>query len=74
MKKKTILSGATVIILLVVTLLNFISADCVGKNEELNTLNPLIEVGDKIYVQHDAENKDVYDLKKSGTEPRQFMR
>lgn len=50
MKKKTILSGATVIILLVVTLLNFISADCVGKNEELNTLNPLIEVGDKIYV------------------------
>ena len=67
MKKKTILSGATVIILLVVTLLNFISADCVGKNEELNTLNPLIEVGDKIYVQHDAENKDVYDLKKSGT-------
>ena len=31
------------------------------------TLNPVIEVGNKIYVQHDEENNNVYELQKSGT-------
>ena len=30
------------------------------------TLNPVIEVGNKIYVQHDEENNNVYELQKSG--------
>ena len=29
--------------------------------------NSLIEVGDKLYVQHDEENNNIYDLKKSDT-------
>ena len=29
--------------------------------------NSVIEVGDKLYVQHDEENNNIYDLKKSNT-------
>ena len=35
--------------------------------EEFQSLNTVIDVGDTIYVQHDTENNNVYDLKKSGT-------
>ena len=65
MKKKTLAFSA--LILVVVLSVIIIGASCVGKDTGLKTLNPVIDVGDKIYVQHDAENKDVYDLKKSGT-------
>ena len=39
----------------------------VGAKEKLKSINPIIDVGNKIYVQHDANNNDVFELKKSGT-------
>ena len=39
----------------------------VGAKEKLKSINPIIDVGGKIYVQHDANNNDVFELKKSGT-------
>ncbi|MBQ3514048.1 MAG: hypothetical protein IJA32_09680 [Lachnospiraceae bacterium] len=65
MKKKTVAISA--LALVVVLLIVMIGASCAGKDTGLKTLNPVIDVGDKIYVQHDEENKDVYDLQKSGT-------
>lgn len=35
--------------------------------EDFVSINPVIDVGDKIYVQHDEDNNNVYDLQKSGT-------
>ncbi len=35
--------------------------------DEFTSLNPVIDVGEKIYVQHDENNNSVYDLQKSGT-------
>ena len=65
MKKKTLAFSA--LILVVIMSVIIIGANCAGKDTGLKTLNPVIDVGDKIYVQHDSENKDVYDLQKSGT-------
>lgn len=39
----------------------------VSAKDSFNSLNQVIDVGDKLYVQHDENNKDIYDLKKSGT-------
>ena len=60
--KRRILSGVTVIILLMVVVLNIVSAGTLNKDNGFETLNPLIDVGDEIYVQHDADNNNVYDL------------
>lgn len=35
--------------------------------EGFTSLNPVIDVGDKIYVKHDENNNNIYDLQKSGT-------
>ena len=37
------------------------------RNEEFVPLNPIIEVGENFYVQHDVNNNKIYDVKKSGT-------
>lgn len=65
--KRRILSGVTVIILLMVVVLNIVSAGTLNKDNGFETLNPLIDVGDEIYVQHDADNNNVYDLQLSET-------
>lgn len=39
----------------------------IGAKEDFKLLNPVIDVGSKIYVQHDENNNDIYDLQKSGT-------
>ena len=56
------------ILLLVITILLFNCACLqVHAKEEFTPLNPVIDVGNKIYVQHDEANNDVYDLQKSET-------
>ena len=67
MKKKRTFSVTVAIVLLVVTLFNIVSAGNVTKAGEFKLLNPLIDVGDEIYVQHDENNNNVYDLQMSGT-------
>ncbi len=62
MKKKIILLGF--IFVMVITNINWLS---VYAKENFTSLNPVIDVGDEIYVQHDEDNQDIYDLKKSGT-------
>ena len=39
----------------------------VSAEEGFVSLNPVIEVGDKMYVQHDENNNNIYELKKSDT-------
>ena len=53
--------------LIVIVLLGHISGIPMRAKESFVPLNPVIDVGDKLYVQHDEENNNVYDLKKSGT-------
>ena len=62
MRKKIIFMALTI-------LLAFISIDYreICAKAEFTSLNPVIVVGEKIYVQHDENNNDVYDLQKSGT-------
>lgn len=56
------------ILLLAITILLF-NCDClqVHAKEEFTPLNPVIDVGNKMYVQHNEANNDVYDLQKSET-------
>ncbi|MDD6069417.1 MAG: leucine-rich repeat protein [Clostridiales bacterium] len=56
------------ILLLVIMILIF-NCNClqVHAKEEFTPLNPVIDVGNKMYVQHDESNNDVYDLQKSET-------
>ena len=56
------------ILLLVIMILLF-NCDClqVHAKEEFTPLNPVIDVGKQMYVQHDEENNSVYDLQKSET-------
>ena len=56
------------ILLLAITILLF-NCDCLQVHavETFTPLNPVIDVGNKMYVQHDESNNDVYDLKKSET-------
>ena len=56
------------ILLLAITILLF-NCDClqVHAEETFTPLNPVIDVGKKMYVQHDEANNDVYDLQKSET-------
>ena len=44
-----------------------ISSSHVEAKGKIKSFNSLIEVGDAIYVQHDKNNKDIYDLKRSQT-------
>ena len=43
------------------------NTSCKEKNEEFVPLNPIIDVGENFYVQHDENNNIIYDVKKSGT-------
>lgn len=56
-------------ILLVTIILIFMNIACLNTyaKEEFESLNPVIDVGEKIYVQHDENNNDIYDLHKSDT-------
>lgn len=64
MRKKTIIFIKIILLLCVFV---DISSIKVWAKEEFTSLNPVIDVGEKIYVQHDENNNDVYDLQKSGT-------
>lgn len=57
------------ILLLLMLLYIFTNIDCneIYAKGEFASLNSVMEVGKKIYVQHDENNNDIYDLKKSGT-------
>ncbi len=63
MKKYFILVTTAATMLLSSIFTSTVSAD--DKKDEFKSLNSLIEVGDDIYVQHDSDNNNVYDLKKS---------
>lgn len=56
---------------LITTLFVFLFVSMAGlkvrAGDEFVSKNPVIDVGDKIYVQHDENNNNVYDLKKSDT-------
>lgn len=62
MRKRIMLFGLTLLFI-------FLDISCqeVWAKEELTALNPVIDVGNKIYTQHDEDNNDIYDLQKSGT-------
>lgn len=62
MRKKIVLLGF--ILLLILT-----NVSCMKgyAKENFVSLNPTIDVGNEIYVQHDDNNGNIYDLKKSGT-------
>lgn len=62
MKRKIMLLGIAFVFVL--TGVSFINADA---KEKFNYLNPVIDVGSEIYVQHDENNGNIYDLKKSET-------
>lgn len=62
MKRKIILLGVVLVFLLA-----NISCMNVDAKEIFNALNPVIDVGSEIYVQHDENNGDIYDLEKSET-------
>ena len=62
MSKKILL----VVIVLILIFMNITCLEIYAK-EEFVSLNPVLEVGEKIYVQHDENNNDIYDLQKSGT-------
>lgn len=61
MRKKVILLGFTLLFIFV-----NISYMKVCAKEKFTSLNPIIDVGSEIYVQHDENNGNIYDLKKSG--------
>ncbi|MBQ2800394.1 MAG: leucine-rich repeat protein [Lachnospiraceae bacterium] len=62
MRKKVVLLGFTLLFMLM-------NINCmeVWAKEEFTSLNPVIDVGNEIYVQHDENNGNIYDLKKSET-------
>lgn len=62
MKRKRRLLG--VALLFVLASLSCMNVDA---KEKFNSLNPVIDVGSEIYVQHDENNGNVYDLEKSET-------
>ncbi|MBQ4530074.1 MAG: leucine-rich repeat protein [Lachnospiraceae bacterium] len=62
MRKKTVFIIAAILLLFI-----NINSMAVCAKEEFTSVNPVIDVGEKIYVQHDADNNDIYDLQKSGT-------
>lgn len=62
MKKKYVLI-TTIFVFLFVSM----AGVKVSAGDEFISKNPLIDVGNKIYVQHDENNNNVYDLKKSDT-------
>lgn len=62
MKRKIILLGVALLFVLA-----NISCVNVDAKEIFNALNPVIDVGSEIYVQHDENNGDIYDLEKSET-------
>lgn len=62
MKRKIILLG--IVFLFILTNISSIN---IYAREKFNSLNPVIDVGSEIYVQHDENNGNVYDLEKSET-------
>lgn len=62
MTKKVILLGVTLLFIFIN--MSYIK---VCAKEKFTSLNPITDVGSEIYVQHDENNEDIYDLKKSGT-------
>lgn len=62
MRKKTVFIIAAILLLFI-----NINSMAVCAKEEFTSVNPVIDVGEKIYVQHNADNNDIYDLQKSGT-------
>lgn len=62
MRKKIILLGVVLLFLVLE-----VSGMKVRGKEKFTSLNPVIDVGSEIYVQHDENNGNIYDLKKSGT-------
>lgn len=62
MRKRIVLLGF-------ILLLIFTNISCMRgcAKENFVSLNPIIDVGNQIYVQHDENNENIYDLKKSGT-------
>lgn len=62
MRKKTVFIIAAILLLFI-----NINSMAVCAKEEFTSVNPVIDVGEKIYVQHDSDNNDIYDLQKSGT-------
>lgn len=65
MRKKVIL--LTIFVLVTVLICTSINYTETYAKEEFVSLNPVIDVGEKIYVQHDENNNDIYDLQKSET-------
>lgn len=66
MKRKSV---SLIMLLAVLILFSFtnMSGIKVYAKEGFTSLNSVINVGSKLYVQHDENNNDVYDLRKSGT-------
>ena len=62
MRKKAIF----IVLILVLAVINIDYREACAKGE-FTSLNPVMEVGEKVYVQHDENNNNVYDLQKSGT-------
>ena len=58
-----------ILLIVIILILIFMNITCleVYAKEEFTSLNPVIEVGEKMYVQHDENNNDIYDLQKSET-------
>lgn len=54
-------------VLLVICSIHIDSSATADAKETFKSLNPVIDVGDTLYTQYDAEGNSVYDLKKSGT-------
>ena len=64
MRKKGIL-----VVIAIAMVIAFVSSNGIKAcaQEDFKPLNPVIGVGEKIYVQHDENNGNVYDLQKSET-------
>lgn len=66
MKRKGLTSISLAVLTLSFAFMNMTGLKAYAK-EDITPLNSLIEVGSQLYVQHDENNNDIYNLKKSET-------